>query len=89
MDQNLIDSLTAIIVKSIERKQLTVSEINDLVSIRLTFQLDTVVKPKSEPVGWVKSSEWNDALAKRQSANVWRQDYGDCDLVFLGTPVHR
>lgn len=87
MDQNLIDSLTAIIVKSIERKPLTVTEINDLVTIRLAFQHETAAKPK--PVGWIKSSEWNDALVKKQSANVWRHDYGDCDLAFFINPVQK
>jgi hypothetical protein len=87
MDQNLIDSLTAIIVKSIELQQLNVAEINDLVTIRLTLQHENAAKPK--PIGWIKSSEWNDALVKKQSANVWRHDYGDCDLVFFINPVQR
>lgn len=34
----------------------------------------------TEPVAWVKSSEWDDAKKKRQSFNGWRQNYGDCDI---------
>lgn len=33
-----------------------------------------------EPEAFVKSSEWNDAKAKRMSFNGWRHDYGDCDM---------
>lgn len=33
-----------------------------------------------EPGAFVKSSEWNDAKAKRMSFNGWRHDYGDCDM---------
>lgn len=40
-----------------------------------------------EAVAWCKRSEWDDAKTKRMSFNVWRQNYGDCDMAFYTRPA--
>jgi hypothetical protein len=46
-------------------------------------------RPVNLPVAWCRSSEFNDAQAKRQSFSGWREHHDDCDIALYAAPVAR